>query len=175
MGRPARGLRASLAGVGTALGLAVLVSAPSVLASVPASAVSSDLVRSTAPRCRFIPAPTVNKVLGTSVREPGVVVRGTVTVCHYPQGSNPYAVIVRVQGGTTAREFIDDRKTFDQHHEPTATIQGLGDAGFYATVGLPPQETYVVVVVKHGVELLITGPGSLTRLETLVHRVLPSL
>jgi hypothetical protein len=131
----------------------------------------------TASTCSLVPPSLLKSTLGLKVGSPKVVVNGTVTVCSYPKGTNPQAVIVRFEKRVTTSMFTAYRKSDQKHGEKITILHNFDPHPAYlGTIGNAPYVTDAVNVLKRSTYLQVTTGLSTTRkIYALVHKVLRKL
>jgi len=150
-----------------------------------ASASAAGTTSATTLSCTLVPASAVQAILGLSVNDPTSRVHQPVIDCDYPDALSPARVMVRLETGVDAAAFASHKALYASQGNTVSDVSGLGDAAFSLSHGqLHPSGTlsptnpgvYATVdVLKGGVELAITSPSPIDRLEALARQVLGSL
>lgn len=125
--------------------------------------------------CSLAPASLVNSTFGTTVTDASPEVNGTVTLCHYSNGANPSAVLIRFATGMSLTDFKANEAGFAAHGESTTDISGLGDAAYSSTIGTGASAVNTVVALKSNTEVLITASQPLTKVQALSQALLSAL
>jgi hypothetical protein len=150
-----------------------------------ASSSAGGTTSSTALSCSLVPASAVQAVLGLTVNDPTSRVHQPVIDCNYPDALSPTRVMVRIETGVDTGAFAGHKAAYAAQGNTVIDVSGLGDAAFSSSHGqLHPSGTLsatnpgvyaTVSVLQGGVELTITSPSPVDRLEALARQVLGSL
>ncbi|HEX6523524.1 MAG TPA: hypothetical protein VF070_26515 [Streptosporangiaceae bacterium] len=133
---------------------------------------NSRVPTASATYCSRVPSSLIQSTLRLAVGKQQPVIEGPVAVCAY---AGKYEVLVRYQINENATQFSQDKKAMTSLHQTVATITGLGDSAFSATLRTGSPATITLAARKGTVAIFITSPASLASERALMTILLNQL
>jgi hypothetical protein len=133
---------------------------------------NSHVPTASATYCSRVPSSLIQSTLGLAVGKQQPVIEGPVAVCAY---AGKYEVLVRYQINENAAQFSQDKKSMASLHQTVATVNGLGDGAFSATMRASSPVSNTLAARKGAVGIFITSPASVTSERALMTILLHDL
>ena len=140
--------------------------------SSPTPVPTSSTASVSAARCQLVTPAQIQAEVGVAVASPSATVHGTTTLCTYKAADLGQSVIIGYHSGATTTSFDTDRASLRSRGEKVGKILGLGDEAFYAVATTGGTTVTTVVARKGSEQILVTGTGAMTALETLAEQAL---
>ena len=122
--------------------------------------------------CALISASDVRASVGTQVKTPTWVVRGTETTCTYRASTPAKSIIIHYNTAWSNQDFSSDQSSLASKGQHITNITGLGDMAFSATTTTGGYTVNTVVAVKGALGVLITGTAPLAKEENLTDLII---
>jgi hypothetical protein len=118
--------------------------------------------------CSVVSAAAVDSALGVSVTGPVVRIDGARSTCTYSSGRFRELVAVTFDTSATPASLATEAARIASVGATTSTLAGIGSMAVAASVGSGPDQTNTVAAIAGHLQVSVSAPAPIAKIEALV-------